>query len=219
MPTIDNTIRVLESYFKSLASVSASLEKDSTDSYLVEAQANMNNAIWNALEKLLREPPHFLGYADVLKDFYRVAPYNKSVFIMTKFPEGDSEDDKKLKRVIQVVKDSVQKSKFAPRIASDKPPYWETIWGNVEVHLLGCSRGIAIVEDRYRPEFNPNVALEWGWMRYMRKNVLYLREQRFSKERADMMGFIADEFIWDDPEGHIPLAVEDWLAGRKGMNP
>ena len=25
--------------------------------------------------------------------------------------------------------------------------------------------GFAIVQDRYRPELNPIVALEWGWMR------------------------------------------------------
>jgi hypothetical protein len=42
--------------------------------------------------------------------------------------------------------------------------------------MLARSRGIAIVEDRFNPNLNSNVAMEWGWMRAMNKPVLYLVE-------------------------------------------
>jgi hypothetical protein len=39
-------------------------------------------------------------------------------------------------------------------------------------------------------------------MRAMRK-VLYLSGCDFSKERANMMGLMADRFAWNEPEKHI----------------
>jgi hypothetical protein len=71
-----------------------------------------------------------------------------------------------------------------------------------------------MIEDRYRSELNPNVAMEWGWMRAMGRQVLYLRESGFSRERADMMGLIADQFYWNEPEKHIPGVISRWLKGN-----
>jgi hypothetical protein len=45
---------------------------------------------------------------------------------------------------------------------------------------------IARVEDRHRNELNPNVAMEWGWMRAMGKRVCFLRESGFKNFRADL---------------------------------
>jgi hypothetical protein len=83
----------------------------------------------------------------------------------------------------------------------------------VEIHLLGCARGVAIIENRYKQELNPNVALEWGWMRAMNKDVLFLLEKDFTQFRADILGFIPDTFSWDQPEQDIPAPVQAWLKG------
>jgi hypothetical protein len=56
---------------------------------------------------------------------------------------------------------------------------------------------VAIIENRYKQELNPNVALEWGWMRAMDKDVLFLLEKDFKQFRADILGFIPDTFSWD----------------------
>ena len=37
----------------------------------------------------------------------------------------------------------------------------EWLRDEVEIHILGWATGITIVEDRYRPELIPNVAMEW----------------------------------------------------------
>ena len=47
------------------------------------------------------------------------------------------------------------------------------------------SLGVNEFEDVYQPELNPNLAVEWGWMRGMGKRVLYLQEQGFQYRRAD----------------------------------
>jgi hypothetical protein len=83
----------------------------------------------------------------------------------------------------------------------------------VELHLLGCQQGVAIVEDRYLSELNPNVAMEWGWMRGMGKPVLFMVEEGFRHSRADIRGLIEDSFRWTDPEAGMTSAITTWLHG------
>src|SRR5262249_30467653 len=90
--------------------------------------------------------------------------------------------------------------------------FHEWLWDEVEIHLLGCAIGIAIVEDRYRPELNPNVSMEWGWMRAMGKRVLFLREKTFAHGRADLGGLRAWDFDWDEPEFGIATALTEWFG-------
>ncbi len=93
-------------------------------------------------------------------------------------------------------------------------PYTRWLFGNVELFLLGCARGIAIVEDKYIPELNPNVAIEWGWMTAMGRDVLYLREEGFKHDRADWSGLVNYTFEWDKPKQGIEDAVNKFLPIR-----
>lgn len=174
-------------------------------------QADMQ--IRKELDFLLRYPPHLSQHLDKLDEFHQSGDYDQSVFIMTKYPddEGDPIQNAKLNEVIKTVRDSVAKCKFVPRMATDQK-FQDMIWTNVEFYLVACGRGIAIIEDCYLREFNPNVAMEWGWMRAMGKKVLYLVEESFSAERADAAGFIGERFAWDNPESKIPDAVERFLS-------
>lgn len=128
------------------------------------------------MEDAWRYPPWHIRHIDQVPVFHEKSgleadAYEQSVFIMSKYPEGESPKDLELELVIQTTEAAVRRKGFTPRRASDKK-YHTILWDNVELYLLGCSRGIAIVEDMYVPEFNPNVALEWGWMRAMGKDVL-----------------------------------------------
>jgi hypothetical protein len=146
-----------------------------------------------------------------LEKFYETASYEQSVVVMTKYPEGTSnEDDRKLGRIIRTVKEEVSVRGYEPRLANEKT-FHPILWKNVEIYLLGCSRGIAIVENRYSPELNPNVAMEWGWMRATGNDVLYLLEKNFRPHRADFVGFLSEEFDWDFPEDGIKAAINKWL--------
>ena len=167
-----------------------------------------------SLTELITLPPQHLRYEAKLQEFRRDADFDRSVFIMTKFPEGSGPKDAALKRVIATVTSSIKASGFIPRIATDRT-YFEDIWSNVELFLLGCRYGVAIVEGRYRPELNPNVAMEWGWMRGLGKEVLFLVEARAHKYlRADWAGLHRREFSWNEPGKTIPPHVRDWLNTR-----
>lgn len=221
MPRLDETLSQLRLHFKSIARIREeiaeiavqALPKNVKDEMQADREKQIVNneaLILRALAELVAFPPHHVRHFPTAEDFSRVAPYERSVFIMTKFPEGQDPVDRELERVITAVKDAVTACGFTPRIASERR-YHPGLWDNVEAYLFGCQRGIAIVEDKYRRELNPNVAMEWGWMRGMGRDVLYLVERTFTLGRADMAGLLEERFDWDNPEPAITAAVRRWL--------
>ena len=75
------------------------------------------------------------------------------------------------------MKDAVKAKGYRPQLAAETKLH-PNLWENVECQMLyACARRIAIVEDRFNPKLNPNVAMEWGWMRAMKKPVLYIVEK------------------------------------------
>lgn len=160
-------------------------------------------------------PPRHQRHFAPLKRFWETAEYEDSVFVMTKFPDSDEEEkDEQLEAVIDAVSDGITAVGLTPRVARGPLRYHPGLWDNVELHLLACARGVAIVEDRYRSELNPNLAMEWGWMRAMGKPVLYLVEQDFKHFRADTDGLIKEEFSWTQPQATVTRAVTDWLTAE-----
>jgi hypothetical protein len=135
-------------------------------------------------DDILKIPPDHHSCLDALAEFHTVASFESSVFVMTKYPRvaphPKTAADKQLEKVISAVKKAIKKAGFCPRLASDKS-YCPMTWNNIEICLLGCSRGVAILEDCYYPELNPNIAMEWGWMRAMKRKVLYLREKNSTR--------------------------------------
>lgn len=152
----------------------------------------------------------------MLERFWSDGSYDKSVFVMSKFPNRDEAVDKELEHVLGVVSNAIAAAGFVPRIARGPSRYHQGLWDNVELHLLGCKQGIAIVEDRYLDELNPNVTMEWGWMRGMGKAVLFLIEDGFTNSRADIGGLIEDSFAWRNPGARTPSVVRTWLESLTG---
>ena len=85
------------------------------------------------------------------------------------------------------------------------------LWDNLITYMHGCKYGIAVLEDRSANEFNPNVALEYGFMRALGKQVLLLKDRGFSKIRADILGSVWIGFDMSDAAGSIETAIRQWL--------
>lgn len=165
------------------------------------------------LEQLERYPDRHYGIEKYLSAFHVDGVFDRSVFIMTKYPDGAEEMDRALVKVIDSVKAAVSGCGMTPRLASERR-YHDRLWTNVQIYMLGCSRGIAIMEGKYRAELNPNVAMEWGWMTALGRNVLYLREETFAHARADWDGLLHDTFDWENPEPGVAAAVTRFLKGQ-----
>lgn len=228
MPTLEEIVSDLRSLFKleheahqSVSVVAPSMQIPTYQEAMDiqrESAHKLETLIKKRLGQFLLFPPHHSRHQSRLETFYTVAKYDESVFIMTKFPEGDSQQDSELTRVINAVSKSTIACGYHPRLASSESEYHPLLWDNVELHLLGCCRGVAILEDRYKPELNPNVAMEWGWMRGMGKDVLFLVENNFKKHRADLSGLLEHGFSWENPEDGVERAVKIWLKDRAGQS-
>jgi len=186
--------------------------KDERDRYIKNNIDQQRQRIIRVLEEVVAFPPHHVRHEPLLNQFHGACDFHKSIFVMTKFtdPKNPKPADPQLGAVIQAVRDAVQGCGYVARIAKDTE-YHGLLWDNVELYLLGCKRGIAILEDKFLPELNPNVAMEWGWMRGMGRHVLYLVEKDFKSQRADWSGLIEKPFEWANPVPGIKAAVEDWL--------
>ncbi|MFC2008068.1 hypothetical protein ACFLT0_00025 [Chloroflexota bacterium] len=154
-------------------------------------------------------PPgyHFLAEecARFLKDHPR---YAQNILIMTRFVSGNKlfeELDKELR--------SVLKSYGLDPVRADDKMYMRdrNLWNNVCVYMICCKYGIAILEDRIADEFNPNVALEYGFMRALDKPTLLLADVGFRNLRADIIGTLREHFDITDIRGTIKKPVEKWL--------
>jgi hypothetical protein len=180
--------------------------------YIDSAKAEMRAAVG----VLIQWPPHKLEHFDKLDVFFAKYPYEKSVFIMTKYPnllpdkQPKTQLDAELLKVIDAVKTAVTDCGYAPHLASDFK-YQPELFRNIEVYMLACAKAIAIVESKHTQELNPNVTMEWGWLRSTPRDVLYLVEQDFDHDRADIGGLIKDNFDWKDPGPGIKAAIASFL--------
>lgn len=137
---------------------------------------------------------------------------NETVFVMMKIAGDDSAKNKKLQNLYAAIKSEVARFGFEA-VRADEKFYERDLWSNVKVYLNGCNYGIAVLENLYSDEMNPNVALEYGYMAAKLENehhVLLLKEKSYTNIQSDLNGAVWTEFEIDRPET-IKKAVRDWL--------
>lgn len=153
-------------------------------------------------------PPGFRHLEMECTQFFRDHPnYTKNVFIMMKF-DNSNED---LFNLYSEVQSLLRDSGWNPVRADDKMYLKDRdLWNNVCVYMLCCKQGIAILENYSAQEYNPNVAIEYGFMRALDKRVLLLADKDFPKERADVSGKERLYFNMRDMHS-IDKPVTKWL--------
>nr|VFK54233.1 MAG: hypothetical protein BECKTC1821F_GA0114240_100476 [Candidatus Kentron sp. TC] len=216
--TIENLKRIYESSLPVLSSIvfgdmSQELEIGSLQKALKEIDMQI---------AVLVKHEHLNHLQSVLKDFKEHYPDpDRHVFVMMKFPKGDLKlkKDQILDAIFKKIEDVCQKKFGLIAIRADKLHVaHNSIWENAQVHALGCSYGIAILESKYTNEFNPNVAMEAGFMEAIGHQVLLLVEETFSHDRADIHGRLRKPFRWGNSEdelGTIDKSITEWLDNQK----
>ena len=190
-----------------------------------EMQSAMSNPK-NLTGESFARPDPYRHLESALKKFHEDAPAEKSVFVMMKFPSNDMEDWKKkcLSDLYDAVRDELDRHGLVARRADQKTyPDSRQLWDNVCVHMLGCDYGVAILEDHVGDEFNPNVALEYGFMLARGSKVVLLKETNFKHTRADIFATISvpfsisKEHVVDTTS--VRNALSDWLSVDLGISP
>ncbi len=153
-----------------------------------------------------------------LRRFHEETAYEKSVFVMMKFPDVRMEDMHRqlLNDIWRVICDTLGQHGLKARRA-DLATYYDQLWENVCVHMLGSKYGLAILEDHVGSELNPNVTLEYGFMKALNRTVGLLRAEDFGHDRADLTGKLSNTFSIDanDRLNELSLenAIQGWLSG------
>jgi nucleoside 2-deoxyribosyltransferase len=99
-------------------------------------------------------------------------------------------------------------------IRADDKEYHEDLFSNVLTYIYGCGFGVAIFERIETEDFNPNVALEVGYMFALRKPVCLLKDRTLKTLHTDLAGKLYRAFDALDPIETIPHELGRWLRDK-----
>lgn len=169
-------------------------------------------------------PPGFEHLASGVRRFREDFSYDQSVFVMMKFPDPTSTTpvDAELLEDIWVSIDHTLNAYGLKARRADRRAYTDQLWENICIYMLGSRYGLAVLEDRVAAELNPNVALEYGFMKALNRQVALLRDIGFKHDRADLTGKLSLPFEIDESKKlvrkSLTQSVQNWL-GDLGVPP
>lgn len=145
-----------------------------------------------------------------LREFRLDHPDPKKVaFIMMRFGSTSAHTD-----IVQGIKDALAPHKISAVRADDKD--WHSdLYYNVLTCLYGCSFGIAVFERIEQDDFNPNVALEVGYIMALGKQVCLLKDKTLKGLHTDLVGKLYKTFDPQNPITSIPPELTKWMRDKK----
>jgi hypothetical protein len=154
----------------------------------------------------------FLSHEKLEKPLYRFlrqSHFDKNVFVMMRFQNTDQNKD-----IRAVIRKTLAKHRLIAQFA-DNLIVAEELWDNVCTYMLGSRFGIAVIEEIEERSFNPNVAIETGFMLALQKRVLVLKDKRVPRMPADLIGRVYREFDSYRISETIERQVNNWIEELK----
>lgn len=181
-------------------------EEDQREAVAMVASQYVNETI-----KAITRPPVPPGYEYLemsLTKFLKDHPdVDKNVFIGMRF-----QTDKHFKEIHKSIVASLGKHGLIGLRADDKVyPSDDDLWDNVCTYMLGCKYGIFVFEDIDEREFNPNIPLEYGFMRCQNKRLLILKEKRLPSMPTDIIGKLYKPFDIFNISNSIDEQITKWV--------
>lgn len=133
----------------------------------------------------------------------------RAAFVMMRF--GDTEAHSQIMAGIHAAL-----SPYGIRaLRSDQREYHEDLLYNVLTYVYGSGFGIAVFERIEAEEFNPNVALEVGYMMALGKPVCLLKDRTLRTLHTDLVGRLYRAFDPQYPVRTIAPELNNWLRDRR----
>lgn len=155
-------------------------------------------------------PPEHQYLEPFLRKFYQDHPvFERNIFLIMRF-----QDQLPFPELVAIIRDECAKRNLNVLRADDKE-YTDDLWDNVMTYLYGCSAAIALFDHINYRDFNPNVALEVGFLLAQRKRVLLLKDQAIPVMPTDLIGRIYRSFNTYAPRETIPSQITKWLTDYK----
>lgn len=159
-----------------------------------------------ALVTQLNIPAGYEHFGRFMPTFLKDHPnIEKNIFLMMRFDKSSQHTE-----IHKALSGSLGR-RGLHLIRADEKDYTGDLWENVCLHMLGCRFGIAVFEEIDRREFNPNVALELGFMLAQNKRCLLLKDQRMPRMPTDIVGKLYKEFNTYDITNTVEPAISLWV--------
>lgn len=142
------------------------------------------------------------SYSDEEIKFYKTYG-NHAVFVIMPFRE-------KLKIVYDIIQSVFAKNGYIAIRANEKL-FTDDLWNNVKVYLDCCKVAVAIFDKNDQDSYNPNVALEVGYMLAKGNKVCLLKDCKLPKLPSDLISRMYMEYDSDKIETTLPQQLELWI--------
>ncbi|MBA3976542.1 MAG: hypothetical protein C0504_20235 [Candidatus Solibacter sp.] len=161
-----------------------------------------------------RAIPGYEGLQSILDAFSGDHPdFEKNVFIAMRFRPG-----KQFLEIHEAIKTGLAKFGLKGLRVDDKTyPSDGDLWNNICVYMMGCKFGVCVFEEIDEREFNPNVPLEYGFMRAMNRQVLLLKDMRMPKLPSDMTGKLYRHFNTYEITATVHEQIGQWAERDLGL--
>jgi hypothetical protein len=148
-----------------------------TNSILTSNEKESYKQFIIAVKPFLPPQEELFRYQPKLKEFWEIADYENSVFIMRRMGE-----DVHSRAMLQVILDELTTHGFKGRYVGDQPDYYPSLGENNNLYMRGCKHGIAIFErliakGKTQDIPNPNILVEIGFMQGKGARILILFDE------------------------------------------
>lgn len=170
-----------------------------------------HDRIWAILQEHVsivssRLPKHHAYLSDFLARFHRDhGDPGKNVLLVMRF-----KNEPPFPEIVESIRQSCAK-KGLKVLRADQKEYSPDLWDNVLTYLYGCGSAIAVFDQINYRQFNPNVALEAGFVLATGKPLLVLKDQAIEVMPSDLTGRLYRDFNTYQAASTICPQVEKWL--------
>jgi hypothetical protein len=143
-------------------------------------------------------------YQDQIDRYKRDA--DRNVFVMMRY-----KNDGLLSSIWEAISNCLRDNGLNPVLAKNKLLHPQ-LWDNILVCMEYARYGIIVFEDvDGTKEFNPNIAIELGYMLARGRPCLILKDRSIKAMPTDIAGRVDEPFDSHNPATSIPEAIQGWL--------
>lgn len=139
------------------------------------------------------------------------ANFDFNVFIMMRYRESPH-----FTEIEQSIKNTLMLYGLKARFAKDRS-LSDDLWTNIEIYMNYSKYGIAVFEEIYDREFNPNISLELGYMYALSRRCLLLKDNRMPRLPTDTCGKIYKDFDICKISNSINIKIKEWCENDLGL--
>lgn len=129
-----------------------------------------------------------------------------NVFLIMRYSDHSA-----LRSIVDAVKTSCE-TKGVSVLRADDRAYSDDLWDNVMTYMYACEAAIAVVEEINTREFNPNIAIEIGFMMAKCKPVLLLKDKAIQALPSDIAGKLYRPYDTYHVTETVPIQIEKWMC-------